>query len=491
MNIRRFRAHNVSEALAMVKAEMGDDAVILNTARRRIRSSSSGTATSIVEVVAAVDFDVAELDHRNSSISRPDQHAKRASVKDSKVKAAEQRGGGAVNSSSETLLMSDSGSDPDSGKINNEMLSPPSKPSMSRGTSQATKNAETSDAGSLQQELTELRSLVEKMANSAMMQAGFHSGAGASSVIDQPDLRGGVLSSSRYPLMVMQEVFDFLGMDPSIQRGLASAFLKAHPSTRPVNHRTVYSWLRSYCRERIVTGPVAHSAERPCWWAFIGPTGVGKTTTLAKVAAHLKFRHGMRGHLVTVDTYRLGGLEQLKKYAALMEIPFSTAKNTGELVKVFSENRDLDFILVDTIGRNSRSSRHHVELEKMFDAVPGLMAQAFLCAAYRSEDMAATVKTYRQFPVCGWTISKADETGSPGALCTPVLGWRLPLSYITDGQKVPEDIKTATHENVMKLLFSKGDAHFIGDSGCAHVNTAGKVRRDIAAGHAATVEGQR
>ncbi len=410
MNIRRFRAHSVSEALAMVKAELGDDAVILNTSRRRIKEPSTNTAVSVVEVVAAVDFDVEDVS--------------------------------------------------DSGGQSQEDMAVTGPSEAERGLKGPDAAPTSGYEGVLQEEIRQLRDMVEQITSAVSYRGGVsgtHSvAASTAECLYQPHTP----SSSHYPLMVMQEVFDLLGMDPGVQRGLAASFLKAHPAERPVNHRSVYSWIRQHCSRMITSGELAHTSGRPCWWAFIGPTGVGKTTTLAKIAAHLKFKHGLKGHIVTVDTYRLGGVEQLKKYADIMEIQFSAARNTGELVKIFSENRKLDFILVDTIGRNSRSSRHHQELEKMFDAIPGLKAQAFLCATYRSSDMAATVKTYRQFPVCGWTITKADETLSPGALCTPVLGWRLPLSYITVGQKVPEDIKYATGENVMDLLFSKGDAHF-------------------------------
>ncbi len=411
MNIRRFRAHNASEALAMVKAELGDDAVILNTSRRRVRDAGSGALMSVVEVVAAVDFDI---DHETAPVS-----------------------------SSENM---------------EPVLQQPSE-SGENPQSMAKTAGDDQNTAALHEEIRQLRDMVEKITLSVSSggQRGLSSGAAGA-------ISSSIPSSSHYPLMVMQEVFDFLKMDPDLQRGFASAFLKSYPAGRPVNHRAVYSWLRKKCSGMIAAGELIHSSSMPRWWAFIGPTGVGKTTTLAKIAAHLKFRHGLKGHIITVDTYRLGGVEQLKKYADIMEIPFSAASNTGELVKIFSENRELDFILVDTIGRNSRSSKHQTELEKMFDAVPGLKAMAFICATYRSSDMAATVKTYRRFPVKGWTISKADETLSPGALCTPVLGWRLPLSYITDGQKVPEDIKHATRGNVMELLFARGDEHFRGTS---------------------------
>ncbi len=485
MNIRRFRARNVSEALSMVKAELGDDAVILNTSRRRIRQGQAGAAISIVEVVAAIDFDVDALagngDSPSLSSDGPDRFDPAPSVETGVMDMVRQgtasTGQGHVHQSlgcAEKLR-----------KSADKKIAGPDSPDRAGGSD---KGSETG----LRHEIEQLKALIERMLPTAGSVVGAAAGSGdGSGVCGDSYTRASMPSSSRYPLMVIHEVFDLLGMEPAVQRSLAAAFLHAHPARRPVNHRSVYSWLRGYCKERIVCGPVAHSCERPCWWAFIGPTGVGKTTTLAKVAAHLKFRHGLAGHLVTLDTYRLGGVEQLQKYASLMEIPFSTARNTGELVRVFSENRDLDFILVDTIGRNSSSARHQAELEKMFDAVPGLSAQAFICASYRAEDMAATVRTYRRFPVSGWTISKVDETGSPGALCTPVLGWRLPLSYITNGQKVPEDIKSATRENVMKLLFARGDTYFARNGGQRHPDLLQDPDSRDDGRHAAVAEGRR
>lgn len=449
MNIRRFRAHNVTEALAMVKAELGDDAVILSTTRRRIRDRAAGTSSSILEVVAAIDFDSDELVKQNTGRS-VDTEGSRADI----TSAACLRGYRAEEAHD--------------------------KHQRHRNISDIDNN--------LHEEIRQLREMVEKIINTDTNSRATDSFKHMSGIYGDRYHQGSMPSPAGYPLMVIQEVFDFLGMDTAIQKGLAANFLRSLPAGRPVNHRTVYFWLRRYFAKHIAQGPLAHSSDRPCWWAFIGPTGVGKTTTLAKVAAHLKFRHGLKGCLVTADTYRLGGVEQLKRYADLMEIPFSTAKNTGELVKIFSENREMDFILVDTIGRNSRSSRHHLELEKLFDAIPGLTGQALLCASYKTEDMITTIKTYKKFPVCGWTISKTDETDSTGTLYSPIIGLKLPLSYITDGQKVPEDIKPASRDNILKLLFCRGDAHFQKKPHYSKVNPAGNRGKSAGADQAAFIE---
>ena len=467
MNIRRFRADSVSDALAMVKSELGDDAVILNTSRKRARDGSTGSFSSFVEVVAAVDFDADTLENAASDDTSPN--------------AAPGKAAGKAPGASRGNKENHPSPGPDASRARWPLYSEetdagrPVQPGRRQ-------DADSGNGNALRAELQELRDLVERLAAVSS-----DSGRDGNGDIYRPEVRTGY---SCHPLMVVHEVFDLLGIDATLQRAVAASFFSTVPAGRPVNHRTVYSWFRQYCEGLIVPGPQAESASSPCWWAFIGPTGVGKTTTLAKVAAHLKFRKGLRGHLVTVDTYRLGGVEQLAKYAELMEIPFSTARNTSELVEIFSRNRDLDFILVDTIGRNSRSSTHHIELEKLFDSVPGLKAQALLCATYKPEDMLATVRTYRRFPVAGWTLSKTDETVSAGCLYSPVIGWKLPLSYITDGQKVPEDIKPASQENVMKLLFSRGDAHFKSERNYTEAS------RPLGAGGAASrpaahVEGQR
>jgi flagellar biosynthesis protein FlhF len=123
------------------------------------------------------------------------------------------------------------------------------------------------------------------------------------------------------------------------------------------------------------------------------------------------------------------------------------------LIKLFAENRDKDFIFIDTTGRSPVMKEHIYEIGRLFDAVPGLEAKAFLCANYKAEDLEQLIKLYRKLPVNGWIISKTDETRNHSPLFLPLLGYQVPVSHITTGQRVPEDIKEADKKTLVKMLF--------------------------------------
>ena len=173
------------------------------------------------------------------------------------------------------------------------------------------------------------------------------------------------------------------------------------------------------------------------------------------MAAQLFFKAGRRGLLVTTDTYRLGGVDQLQRYAELMDVPLEITSDAAGLAKVFRRHRDKDFILVDTIGRSPRDPRHGRELVRLFEAVPGLKAQILLCATAKGEDLRDAICCYEGLPVGGWILSKVDETRAYGPLFTPVLGLRLPISYLTTGQQVPEDLQPASRQILARLFFPR------------------------------------
>ncbi len=255
------------------------------------------------------------------------------------------------------------------------------------------------------------------------------------------------------PLGLLNRLLMSLGIESELKRQIALAFLMQHKTGTITNMTSIRKWLYSYGLSKTQIASRSPSS-RPCWWALIGPTGVGKTTTIAKIAANMVWREGKKGLLITTDTYRLGGVDQLRRYANLLDIPLEVAQDTLSLARIFSENQDKDFILVDTTGRSPWDSRHKQELDRIFDAVPGLEAQALLCATAKHEDIRHIVACYKHLPITGWVLSKTDETRQYGALASAVLGMGLPVSYITTGQKVPEDIEPAATQSLVKLLLT-------------------------------------
>lgn len=194
-------------------------------------------------------------------------------------------------------------------------------------------------------------------------------------------------------------------------------------------------------------------------WALVGPTGAGKTTTLAKLAAHFALSQGRSTALITVDTYRLAAADQLKAYARLMGLDLTVAFNRDELRQALRENRDKEVILLDTAGR----SQHHLlnmnELKMLVREVEGLKHWLVLPATTKDQDMASACEKFMEVGLNGLIFTKLDETLCYGPLINQVLQHRLPVAYLTAGQRVPEDIEPATQERLLRLIINEALSH--------------------------------
>jgi flagellar biosynthesis protein FlhF len=186
---------------------------------------------------------------------------------------------------------------------------------------------------------------------------------------------------------------------------------------------------------------------------LVGPTGVGKTTTIAKMAAHA-LGEGRTVTLITCDTFRVGGVEQTQRYADLMEVPWAAAHDESELARAIAQ-ATTDLILVDTSGRAPDAmAAEHLISDKMFLAICAekkLAVHVHLCmtASVRANDAARIVKTFSAAVPGSLVITKLDETDMPSGLVHAVHASGLPLAITTAGQRVPEDISPATKGAVL------------------------------------------
>ncbi len=255
------------------------------------------------------------------------------------------------------------------------------------------------------------------------------------------------------PLLILHEIFTGLGMDQRLQRALTCEFLNVYHSHPYVSYKDVWDWLRSYCLKTIKVQKEPFVEKRTkVRWAFVGPPGSGKTTNLAKLAARMKFQFGMKGLLLTTDTYRLGAAHQLERFAHLMDIPFTVALDPESVAKIMAAHEHLDFILVDTIGRSPLDPAHKHELGHLLGTAFQLKCQVVISATDKNEDIAAAIRFYKRFATAGWIISKMDATRSYSNLLTPILGNKVPISYLSTGQRVPEDITQPSVEMMLSYL---------------------------------------
>ena len=201
-------------------------------------------------------------------------------------------------------------------------------------------------------------------------------------------------------------------------------------------------------------GEIDLKADGPKIVAFVGPTGVGKTTTIAKIAAEYALRRGQKLVLVSLDTYRLGAIDQLRVYGEIMEVPFEVASGKEDLRRIVDSHSDKDLILIDTTGRSHQDKDYSGELKEIFDDVGEVEIHLVLSVTAQEKLFAATYRQFSSIGVDRVLFTKLDEGLSFGSLFNFSVRNRLPISYFTSGQRVPEDLEVARPDRVISLIFN-------------------------------------
>lgn len=175
---------------------------------------------------------------------------------------------------------------------------------------------------------------------------------------------------------------------------------------------------------------------------FIGPTGVGKTTTIAKIAANYVLEKGLRVGLIAADTYRIAAVEQLKTYASILNVPIEVVHDPNDMEAAKQKLSGCDVVLVDTAGRNYRQK---MKVSELFAYVQSDHAAVHLVLSLtmRDEDIEAVLGNFSAWPVTHLLLTKADETTSCGLALNLACKTDYKLSFITTGQNVPDDIMLA------------------------------------------------
>ncbi|OQY12759.1 MAG: flagellar biosynthesis protein FlhF [Desulfobacteraceae bacterium 4572_19] len=186
--------------------------------------------------------------------------------------------------------------------------------------------------------------------------------------------------------------------------------------------------------------------------AFTGPTGVGKTTTIAKLAAELSMKRKKTVGLISIDSYRIGALEQLKTYSSIMGLPCLPAFTCRDLQLALRKMEGLDIILIDTAGHSHLDETRMTELGKFIDGSHSISTHLVLSATIDKLDMKDATENFAVLNPKSYLFTKVDETKRCGTIIDQVINQKMPISFITNGQRVPEDIMTATKKNILELI---------------------------------------
>lgn len=195
--------------------------------------------------------------------------------------------------------------------------------------------------------------------------------------------------------------------------------------------------------------------KRPKIFAFVGPTGVGKTTTIAKLAAMYAIMERKRIAFVTVDTYRIAAVEQLRTIADIMDVPLSVVYSVNQMQDCLMEAGDRDVIFIDTAGRSHKNAVQLAELQVYLDISSPDETFLVLSSTSKYQDMLDILNAYQEFNISRLIFTKLDETSFYGAIYNIACRSRVPLSYLTNGQNIPDDIEAADPVKLVQLLMKE------------------------------------
>ena len=270
--------------------------------------------------------------------------------------------------------------------------------------------------------------------------------------------RGSLQKVEEMPAEMFQlytELID-VEVEEELARDLIHELKQSSAGESPVDARTTKTRLRGMVESEIrCAPPIGTTPGRRRVVALVGPTGVGKTTTIAKLAANFRLRDGIRMGLVTVDTYRIAAVEQLRTYAEIIDLPMKVVTSPREMRRALDELSGLDLVLIDTAGRSPRDELKIQELKSLLAEAQVDEVHLVLSLAGSPRSLQATAEKFAAAGTTAMILTKLDEAVGMGSLLSVARRVPLPVSYLTTGQDVPDDIEHAIARRVARLILGE------------------------------------
>lgn len=375
MRVKRIVALNMQEAMEKIKAELGNDAVILHTRYFKEGGFLGLFRKNYVEVTAAVE------DSQNE-----------------------------IPENLETAVAI-SGKDPaESGKNSNNDVNT---------------------------ELTEMRNMMKEM--SSMLES-----------IGQP--RFPKIGQSLYQRLKKWDIEEKIAQ--SIVKSTIDEYAKSPLQTPEELNKIFFACLLKPIKKMKFI-PAPNKRENSRILAFIGPTGVGKTTTIAKLAAMSAVIERKKVSLITVDTYRIAAVEQLKTVGEIMNVPVKVIFTPENLHQTLNDMNDQEMIYIDTAGRSHRNKTQVEELKTYLENSQADDIFLVLSSTSKYQDLVDILETYQDINITSLIFTKLDETSNYGSIYNIACNEKYPISYFTIGQNIPDDIEIADPIKLVQLLIKE------------------------------------
>lgn len=458
MILKTYRARTMGDALAEVKKDLGKDAVILHTRVYKVGGWLGFGGKPMFEITASDSVNVAPRSERRRAESPPpprrsDRRDSAATLPQPVTTAAARAYGMPAPQPPHQGALAEPPPPPEREMLPVHGESPSIREVVRAAVEASAPPAPSRDSllPALDSELAAIKKMVGQVLQCSR-QTAIRSGAGGPSA--GPGAMPDALFQDYLKLVegeVAAEIADeVIGQ---VRDELSSAEL----ADASIVHQTVLQRLASLIPcDGDIPRPGPARDGRPLTIALVGPTGVGKTTTVAKLAAAYKLRHGKKVGLVTTDTYRIAAVDQLRTYAEIIGLPLKVAMSPGEIAGTCHSLSDCDVILIDTAGRSQKDSGRLEELRRFIDAARPHQTHLVLSSTASEAVLLEAAERFGQVSPDRVIFTKLDEAVNFGVLVTVAKKISLKLSYVTTGQEVPDHIEVGKPERIARLLLDGG-----------------------------------
>ena len=389
MKMKKYNAPSIAEAMKQIRADLGEDAVILNSKVVVTKKFFGLVKNKSYEVVAGYD----QLEKKPSLPSLEDMPAYTPKL-------------------------------------------------MERGVSEAASSVEQhkkvpqDDAASLPEnlikEIADLKSMMQSMQRMSVQ--------------------------SQYPDELLSFI-DFLReqeLGEELITGISDGlFMYYNEHGKHITWNKMQEVAKDYLRKELYDLPISGISYEKKYINVLGPTGVGKTTTIAKMAARAVLEKKKKIGFITTDTYRIAAIEQLKTYAALLQAPVEIVYNATDYAEAIQRLDHMDLIFIDTAGRNYKEAKYVEDLKSLIQFSEQVESYLVLSLTSKQKDLEAIIEQFKNLSIEKFIFTKLDETNSIGTMFNLMIKYNKGLAYYTDGQEVPEDIEQPNSDNLLELFFKE------------------------------------